>query len=120
VKACAKIKNLRCSPQKMRLIADLIRGCHVQKALDILYYADKKSAAMMRKALISVLANAEMNHELDVDELFVVAVSVDIGGRLKRWRARAKGRGARILKPLSHINITVGKKGCQDNQEGKE
>jgi large subunit ribosomal protein L22 len=106
--ACAKVRNLRCSPQKMRLVADLIRGKHAQKAMDLLYFSDKKSAMIMRKALISVLANAENNQGADVDDLYVISVSVDVGGRLKRWRARAKGRGVKILKPLCHINISVG------------
>jgi large subunit ribosomal protein L22 len=106
----AKLKHARVSPQKARLIADQIRGLPVERALNILMFSPKKSAGMMRKVLESAIANAEHNEGADIDELSVAAVCVDEGRTLKRFRARAKGRGTRILKRNSHITVTVGDK----------
>ena len=106
----AKLKHARVSPQKCRLIADQIRGLPVERALNILMFSPKKSAGMMRKVLESAIANAEHNEGADIDELSVAAVCVDEGRTLKRFRARAKGRGTRILKRNSHITVTVGDK----------
>jgi large subunit ribosomal protein L22 len=106
----ATLKHARVSPQKARLIADQIRGLPVEHALNILMFSPKKSAGMMRKVLESAIANAEHNEGADIDELSVAAVYVNEGRTLKRFRARAKGRGTRILKRNSHITVTVGDK----------
>ncbi len=106
----ATLKHARVSAQKARLIADQIRGLPVERALNILMFSSKKSAGMMRKVLESAIANAEHNEGADIDELSVAAVYVNEGRTLKRFRARAKGRGTRILKRNSHITVTVGDK----------
>jgi large subunit ribosomal protein L22 len=106
----ATLKHARVSPQKARLIADQIRGLPVERALNILMFSPKKSAGMMRKVLESAIANAEHNEGADIDELSVASVFVNEGRTLKRFRARAKGRGTRILKRNSHITVTVGDK----------
>ncbi|UCC55442.1 MAG: 50S ribosomal protein L22 [Gammaproteobacteria bacterium] len=104
----ATLKHARVSPQKCRLIADQIRGMPVEKALNVLTFSPKKAAGMVRKLLESAIANAEHNEGADIDELSVAAIYVNEGRTLKRYRARAKGRGTRILKRNSHITITVG------------
>jgi large subunit ribosomal protein L22 len=103
-------KFARISPQKARLVADLIRGKKVESAVNILTFSDKKAADLMKKVLNSAIANAENNNGADVDELHVTAVFVDEGPQMKRMRARAKGRGNRIVKRMSHITVTVGEK----------
>jgi large subunit ribosomal protein L22 len=103
----AKLSYARISPQKCRLVADQIRGLPVERALETLIFSRKKAAHMVRKVLESAIANAEHNEGADVDELKVEAVWVDEGPVYKRFRARAKGRGNRILKRTSHIRITV-------------
>jgi len=104
----ATLKHARISPQKCRLVADQIRGLPVEKALNILTFSPRKAAGMVRKVLESAIANAEHNEGADIDELAVAAVYVDEGRTLKRFRARAKGRGNRILKRNSHITVMVG------------
>ncbi|MGD2056262.1 MAG: 50S ribosomal protein L22 [Gammaproteobacteria bacterium] len=106
----ATLKHARISPQKCRLIADQIRGLPVEKALNVLTFSPRKAAGMVRKVLESAIANAEHNEGADIDELAVAAVYVNEGRTLKRFRARAKGRGNRILKRNSHITVTVGDK----------
>ena len=103
----AKLRFVRISPQKARLVADLIRGKRVGQALQILEFSDKKAAQMLKKVLESAIANAEHNAGADVDELRIAAVTVDEGPTQKRFHARAKGRGARILKRSSHITVQV-------------
>ena len=107
MQAVAKLRFARISAQKGRLVADEIRGLPVEQALNVLTFSNKKSAAMMKKVLDSAVANAENNEGADVDELKVKTVYVDEGPTMKRIRARAKGRAARILKRTSHITITV-------------
>jgi large subunit ribosomal protein L22 len=107
MQAVAKLRFARISAQKGRLVADQIRGLPVEQALNVLTFSNKKSAAMMKKVLDSAVANAENNEGADVDELKVKAVWVDEGPTMKRIRARAKGRAARILKRTSHITVTV-------------
>ena len=104
----ATLKHARIAPQKCRLVADQVRGLPVEKALNVLSFHPKKAADMVRKVLESAIANAEHNEGADIDELKVAAISVDEGRTLKRFRARAKGRGTRILKRNSHITVTVG------------
>ena len=104
----AKHRYARISPQKCRLVADQIRGLPVGKALDILTFSTQKSSDIVKKVLLSAIANAEHNDGADIDELKVTAVFVDEGPMFKRFQARAKGRGMRILKRTSHITVTVG------------
>ena len=96
------------SPQKARLVADLVRGKKVDNALNILTFSPKKGAEIIKKVLESAIANAEHNNGADIDELKVTSIYVDKGIVLKRIRARAKGRAGRITKPTCHINVTVG------------
>jgi large subunit ribosomal protein L22 len=96
------------SAQKGRLVADLIRGLPVDKALNVLSFTPKKGAAIVKKVLESAIANAEHNDGADIDMLKVKTIHVERGMFLKRFHARAKGRGNRILKHTCHIYITVG------------
>jgi len=104
----AKLYGVRLSAQKGRLVADLIRGLSVEKALNVLAFSPKKGARIIKKVLESAIANAEHNDGADVDELMVKRVMVEQGTTLKRFQARAKGRGNRISKPTCHIFLTVG------------
>ena len=106
----AKLKYARISPQKARLVADQIRGLPVDNALNVLTFSNKKAAQIIKKVLDSAIANAENNEGADIDELKVSAVMVDEGPTMKRIRARAKGRAARILKRTSHITVAVSDK----------
>ncbi|NOY73108.1 MAG: 50S ribosomal protein L22 [Gammaproteobacteria bacterium] len=103
----AKLKYARLSAQKGRLIADMVRGMPVERALETLTFDPKKASKVVKKVLESAIANAEHNEGADVDELKVKAICVDEGPTHKRFRARAKGRGTRILKRTSHITVTV-------------
>ena len=103
----AKHRYAKISPQKCRLVADQVRGLPVEKALTLLAFSNKKAADMVRKVLESAIANAEHNDGADIDELKVSSIYVDQGPVMKRMRARAKGRGNRILKRTSHITVTV-------------
>lgn len=103
----AKIINQRISPQKVRLIADEVRGDNVDVALEKLTFSTKKASKLVKKVLESAIANAENNFSLDIDLLKISQIFVDKGMTLKRFRARAKGRGTRILKRTSHITIVV-------------
>lgn len=105
--ASAILRHVRVSPQKGRLVADQIRGLAVERALEILQFSPKKAAKSLKKVLESAIANAEHNEGADVDVLKVQAVHIDAGTMLKRFHARAKGRGARILKRTSHITVIV-------------
>ena len=107
MQAVAKLRFARISAQKGRLVADQIRGLPVEQALNVLAFSKKKGAALMKKVLDSAIANAENNEGADVDELKVKTVYVDEGSTMKRLRARAKGRGTRILKRTSHITVIV-------------
>lgn len=104
----AKLRGVRLSPQKGRLVADQIRGLSVDKALDILSFSPKKGAQIVKKVLESAIANAEHNDGADIDELKVARIYVEKGPVFKRFRPRAKGRGVKILKPTCHIFVTVG------------
>jgi len=108
MQVAAKLRYARISPQKCRLIADVIRGKSVDEALRTLSFTPKKGAQIVRKVLESAIANAEHNHGADIDELKVAAIEVNEAPTLGRFRARAKGRGARITKRNSHIMISVG------------
>jgi large subunit ribosomal protein L22 len=108
MRVSAILRGTRLSAQKGRLVADQIRGLPVDRALNILAFSPKKGAVIIKKVLESAIANAEHNEGADIDELKVSTICVDEGSTLKRFRARAKGRGARILKPTCHITVTVG------------
>ena len=108
MQAEARLKTGRLSAQKARLVADQIRGLHVEKALNLLAFSTKKGAALIKKILESAIANAENNNGADVDALKVKTIMVDEGPSLKRFMARAKGRGTRMLKRTSHITVVVG------------
>jgi len=104
----AVLKGVRLSPQKARLVADLVRGKKVDQALNILSFCPKKGADIIKKVVESAIANAEHNEGADIDELRVSTIFVDKGIVYKRIRARAKGRAGRITKPTCHITVTVG------------
>src|SRR5262247_4018141 len=99
----AKLYGVRLSAQKGRLVADLIRGLPVERALNVLAFTPKKGARLIKKVLESAIANAEHNDGADIDELKVTQVLVERGTFLRRFRAQSKGRGARILKPTCNI-----------------
>jgi large subunit ribosomal protein L22 len=103
----AVAKRLNIAPQKVRLVADQVRGKPVSDALDILNFSVRKGAMLVRKVLESAIANAENNEGADVDELKISEIYVDAGMTMKRIRPRAKGRADRILKRTSHITVTV-------------
>jgi len=103
----AKLKYARISPQKCRLVADAVRGKSVARALQSLTLMPKKGAAIVKKVLLSAVANAEHNHGADIDELKVSSIFVDEAPTFKRFRARAKGRSTRIIKRNSHITVQV-------------
>lgn len=104
----AVLRGVRLSSQKGRLVADLIRGKSVDQALSILSFSPKKGATIIKKVLESAIANAEHNDGADIDVLRITSIYIEKGTVLKRFTARAKGRGNRILKPTCHIFVTVG------------
>jgi large subunit ribosomal protein L22 len=104
----AILRGTRLSSQKARLVADMVRGKPVDQALNILTFSPQKAAFTIKKVLESAIANAEHNEGADIDELSVTTIFVDQGASLKRFTARAKGRGNRIVKPTCHITLTVG------------
>jgi len=104
----ATIRGVRISAQKARLVADMIRGKSVEQALNTLTFTPKKAAGIIKKALESAIANAEHNDGADIDELRVTTIYVDKAQSLKRFSARAKGRGNRIEKQTCHIVVKVG------------
>ncbi len=107
----ARLKGARISAQKVRLVADQVRGLPVEKAEQLLAFSTKKAARIVKKVLLSAIANAEHNEGADIDELKVQTIIIDEGPTMKRGRARAKGRGTRILKRTSHITLTVADQG---------
>ena len=105
--AKAIARNLRVSPQKLNLVAQLIRGKKASTALADLEFSRKRIARDVRKCLQSAIANAENNHDLDIDDLVVAQAHVGKGLVMKRFHARARGRAGRIEKPFSHLTIVV-------------
>ena len=103
----ARLKGAQISAQKVRLVADQVRGKGVEEALDVLSFSNKKAAHIIKKILDSAIANAENNEGADVDELKVSTIFVDEGMTMKRLRPRAKGRADRILKRSCHITVKV-------------
>jgi len=104
----ASLRGARLSAQKGRLVADQIRGQKVEQALHTLAFSPKKGAAIIKRVLESAIANAEHNDGADIDELKVTTIYVEKGAVMKRFTARAKGRGDRISKQTCHIYVTVG------------
>src|ERR1043166_2416998 len=104
----AKLRGVRLAAQKGRLVADLVRGLPVEKALNVLSFCPQKAAGIIRKVLESAIANAEHNDGADVDELKVRRIYVERGTFLRRFRASARGRASKIMKPTCHIFVTVG------------
>ena len=105
--AMAYAKNLRTSPQKLNLVAESIRGKDCEKALAELTFSKRRIAGEVKKVLESAIANAENNHQLDVDRLYVSECTVGKSMVMKRWRARARGRVGRIVKPFSNLRLIV-------------
>jgi large subunit ribosomal protein L22 len=108
MEATAKLKYARISPQKCRLVADTVRGVAASKALNTLKFMPKKGADLIYKVLWSAVENAQNNQGLDVDDLKVTSIMVDAAPVMKRFGAKAKGRGTRIVKRNSHITVVVG------------
>lgn len=104
----ASIRGARLSAQKGRLVADMVRGKPVDRALNILAFTQKKAAGIIKKALESAIANAEHNDGADIDELRVTKIYVEQGPTQRRFSARAKGRGTRINKKTCHVYVAVG------------
>ena len=107
MEAQAKLRNVRLSPRKTRLVVDMIRGKGIQDALNILKFSPQKSAPVVSKLLRSAVANAEQKGVSDVDKLFVKTIMVDQGPVLRRFMPRAQGRASRIRKPTSHITVVL-------------
>jgi large subunit ribosomal protein L22 len=107
MQALAKHKFARSSAQKTRLVADQVRGLTVDKALNVLTYSPKKAAELVKKVLLSAIANAEHNEGADIDTLKVKTIFIDEGPSMKRIKPRAKGRADRIVKRTSHITVVV-------------
>jgi len=107
MEVAAKLRGVHISPQKVRLIADQVRGLSAEKALEALAFSPKKAAVLVKKVLESAIANAEHNEGANVDELSVSTIYVDQGSVFKRIQPRAKGRANRILKRTSHITVYV-------------
>ncbi len=103
----AKLRFVRMSAQKARLVADQVRGKNVSEALELLQFSTKRASDVIKKALNSAIANAEHNDGADIDELKVASIYVDEGPTMKRWRARARGRVNQILKRTCHITVKV-------------
>src|ERR1700710_796277 len=115
--AMAVARNIRVSPRKLNLVAQQIRGKRVDRALNVLTFSQKRIAGVVKKALQSAIANAENNHDLDVDDLVVTEASVGRNMVMKRFHARARGRGASIEKPFSQITIVVEEKSAAKEEK---
>lgn len=107
MEAQARLRNVRLSPTKARLVVDMVRGKKIQDALNILRFSPQKTAPVLSKLLKSAVANAEQKGVSDVDQLFVKTVMVDQGPVLRRFMPRAQGRASRIRKPTSHITVVL-------------
>jgi large subunit ribosomal protein L22 len=103
----AKLRNVRLSPRKARLVVDMVRGKGIQDAMNILQFSPQKTAPILSKLLKSAVANAEQKGVSDVDALFIKTVMVDQGPVMKRFMPRAQGRASRIRKPTSHITVVL-------------
>lgn len=117
--ARAYAKYIRTSPQKLNLVAETIRGLSAEKALTDLEFSSRRVAADVRKVLESAVANAENNHNLDIDNLVVAEATVGKTLVMKRFRARARGRVGRIKKPMSNLTIVVRQREDEEEQQTK-
>ena len=106
----AKVRFIRISPQKIRLVMGQIRGKKVEEALNLLSFAPQRGARILKKLLDSAVANAQQNADIDVDSLYISKVYADEGPTLKRWRPRAQGRATRIRKRTSHLTVILDEK----------
>lgn len=106
----AILRSLRVSPRKLNLVAAKIRGMKVDQALNFLTFSQKRTAHDVKKTVLSAIANAENNHGMDIDRLYIKEAHVGYGMKLKRFQARAKGRASSISKVFSHLNIKVEEK----------
>jgi len=107
MESVAKLRNVRLSPRKARLVVDLVRGKGIQEAFNTLQFSPQKTAPILSKLLKSAVANAEQKGVSDVDKLFVKTVNVDMGPVLKRFIPRAQGRASKIRNPTSHITVVL-------------
>jgi large subunit ribosomal protein L22 len=107
MEVAAKLKFVRLSAQKCRLVCDLVRGMPIDRALDVLRFSPKRSAGLVKKVLDSAIANAEHNFGLDIDDLRIASIYADQGPTYKRMQARAKGRGSQIRKPTCHVTVVL-------------
>lgn len=105
--AKAKLKYCRMAPRKLRVVADMVRGRPVEEAVNLLTFTHRAAAPVVRKLILSAVANAENDGELNTDELLVREITVDQGPTLKRWKPRAQGRAFRIDKKTSHITVAL-------------
>lgn len=103
----ATLRESAISPQKMRLVANLVKKMRVSKAIEVLNFTNKKAAGILKKVVESAMANAEHNHGADIDNLHIASIQVNQAPSLKRVRPRAKGRANRITKQYSHVTVTV-------------
>ncbi len=110
MKTIAKLRHLRISPRKVRLVTDLVKGLDTLRAQEQLKFSSKRAAQPVLKLLNSALANAQHNSGLEKDNLYIASILVDPGPSLKRWRARAYGRAAQILKRTSHVTLVLEEK----------
>jgi large subunit ribosomal protein L22 len=108
MEATAKLSFVRLSPQKARLVIDLVRGKRVQEALNILKFSPQRAAEIVAKLVSSAVANAEQKGVSDVDRLFVKTIFVDQGPVLRRFMPKGRGSASRIRKPTSHITVVLG------------
>ena len=108
--ALSVLRNLRVSPQKLNLVATMIRGLDADKALAALTFSKRRISNDVKKAVQSAIANAENNHQLDVDRLFIKEASVGKALTMRRFRPRARGRTGRLRKPFSHLTVIVGER----------
>jgi len=114
----AKLNYLRIAPRKMRLLVDLIRGKKVQEAMALLDFSPKKGSRPLKKVLEQAIANAENIFQLKKSSLYISKITIDEGPKLKRWRARARGRAARIEKKTSHISLVLNE--IKEKREAKK
>ncbi len=112
VEVRASLRHIRMSPQKVRLVLDVVRGKRVQEALAILKFLPQRAARPVAATVRSAMANAENNFNMDPDDLVITRCAADEGRTLKRWRPRARGRVNQILKRSSHITVVVAEKGA--------
>ena len=116
----AKLRYLRISPRKVRLVTNAIKGKNVAEARSILDFTVRKASQPVKKLLESAIANAKNNFSLDEKNLYIAKVFVDQGRRLKRWRARARGRAAEIHKDSSHITLILEEHKAEKKEKGKK